>query len=146
MEYLIPLGCMGLLLGLVLYVGYPLFTTRQQTQALSSDARSRQLQERKEQLYADIRELEFDQDLGKLSAEDYQGLRSQLETEALAVIQQLDQMDGRPDAEALQERIEREVLALRTEQPADSCPSCQAARDPKDLFCSQCGTRFEEQS
>lgn len=146
MEYLIPLSCMGLLLGLVLYVGYPLFTTHQQAQALSSDARSRQLQERKEQLYAAIKELEFDQDLGKLSAEDYQELRSQLETEALTVIQQLDQLDGRPDADALQERIEREVLALRTEQPADSCPSCQAARHPEDLFCSRCGTRFEEQS
>ncbi len=146
MEYLIPLGCMGLLLGLVLYVGYPLFTPHQQAQALSSEPRNQQLQERKEHLYAAIKELEFDQDLGKLSAEDYQGLRSQLESEALAVIQQLDQMNGRSDTDALQDQIEREVLALRAEQSDGSCPSCQATREPKALFCSQCGTRFDEQS
>jgi len=148
MEYLIPLGCMALLLGFVLYVGYPLLASQQQVQALSADARSRQLQERKEQLYAAIKELEFDQDLGKLSDEDYQHLRRQLETQALTVIQQLDEMDGRTDLQPLQDRIEREVLSLRRTRPADPgirCPSCGTEKRPEDLFCPRCGTPLAAQ-
>ena len=151
MEPLILIAGMALLLVLVFFVGYPFFASRQQTQIRSASASSRQLQERKEQLYSSIKELDFDQQLGKLSAEDHARLRNQLESQALEVMQQLDALDGhsrsRDGADPLQERIERAVRDRRTRPTAaaaDRCPSCGADHRPGDLFCAQCGAHLGE--
>jgi len=145
MEPLTLIAGMALLLGVAFYVCYPFFTL-QQGPTLSAGQRGQRLQERKEQLYVAIKELEFDQELGKLSAEDYQRLRQRLEGEALAVIQQLDELNGHADPGDLLQQLEREVSVRRNAPPApeaECCPSCRAERRPDDLFCSRCGTRFE---
>ena len=151
MEPLILIAGMALLLILVFYVGYPFFASRQQVQIRSANASNRQLQERKEQLYTSIKELDFDQQLGKLSAEDHARLRGQLENQALEVMQQLDTLDGhsrgRDGADPLQERIERAVrdrLTRPTAAAADRCPSCGADHRAGDQFCAQCGARLGE--
>ena len=151
MEPLTLIAGMALLLALVFYVGYPFFTSRQQAQIRSASASSRQLQERKEQLYTSIKELDFDQQLGKLSAEDHARLRGQLETQALEVMQQLDALDGhsggRDSSDPLQERIESAVRDRRTQPAAaqaEACPSCGADRWSGDQFCPQCGARLGE--
>lgn len=151
MEPLILIAGMALLLVLVFFLGYPFFASRQQQQIRSASASSRQLQERKEQLYSSIKELDFDQQLGKLSAEDHARLRGQLESQALEVMQQLDALDGhsrsRDGADPLQERIEQAVRHRRTRPPAaaaDRCPSCGADRRSGDLFCAQCGAPLGE--
>jgi len=145
MEPLTLIVGMALLLGVAFYVCYPFFAP-QQGVSLSAGQRGQRLQEHKEQLYVAIKELEFDQELGKLSSEDHQRLRLQLETEALAVIQQLDEVNADPDPDDLLQQLEREVSARRdtsTSPEAESCPSCQAERRADDLFCSRCGSRFE---
>ncbi len=145
MDYLVPLGCAALLVGFVLYVGLPLYASRQQVQSPSFGAPARSLQERKEQLYATIKELEFDRSLGKLAEEDYQHQRQELEAQALALLQKLDQLNGHTHIEALQARIEEDILTLRGASSRGlRCPSCRAQYHPGDRFCSQCGTRFEE--
>lgn len=147
MEPLTLIAGMALLLGGAFYVCYPFFAP-QQGPTLSAGQRGQRLQERKEQLYVAIKELEFDQELGKLSADDYQRMRRQLEGEALAVIQQLDQLNGHADPDDLLQQLEREVSARRqapTTSEAECCPSCRTERRPDDLFCSRCGTRFEPQ-
>ena len=145
MDYLLPIACILLVAGLIFYLGYPLFVARQQAQALFYFPHARELMERKEQLYAGIKELEFDRNTGKLAAEDYQRLRAELEDEALQVIRQLDQLNGQADSGVLQARIEAEVRTRRQQTAAaNSCPSCEATRRPGDRFCSRCGARFEE--
>ena len=146
MDYLVVLSCMALLIGLVLYAGYPLFTSRQPVPSLSGTARAWKLAERKEQVYTTLKELEFDHVLGKLPEEDFQRLRQELEAEALHLITQLDQMDGRVESRAVQDRIEEDVRALRHREPATrtQCSSCGASRRAEDRFCSQCGATFEE--
>lgn len=57
----------------------------------------------------DIRELDFDHDLGNLSEEDHQALREQSKRRAVAVLRQLQAEEGRLDDE-----IERAVAALRS--------------------------------
>lgn len=130
-----------LFVGLIGYIGYPLFASRQQPQVPSAESSSRQLLERKEQLLAAIKELEFDRELGKLTSKDYQRLRAPLETEALLTLHQLGETDG---SDSIRNRIEREILALRSGGPSSllRCPSCQAVHHPEDRFCPQCGTRL----
>ena len=140
MDYLITLGCMALLLGLVLFLGYPLLASGSGAAGPASAPPAWPLIERKEQVYAAIKEIEFDHALGKLRAEDYQGHRQQLESEALDLLQQLDQLDGRSE-EALRARIRREVMALR-QNPGSGlppCPACGAQRRGHERFCPQCG-------
>ena len=145
MNYLVLLGCMALLVGFVLYVGYPLFISRQRQQVRASEGQGKHLEERKEQLYAAIKELEVDLDQGKLSASDYQYLRRELEAEALELIQQLDQLNGHVSAGSLRERIDADVLELRQSEAEanDRCMACGADRRAKDQFCPQCGARFK---
>ena len=146
MDYLVVLSCMALLIGLILYAGYPLFTSRQSVSSLSGAARTWKLVGRKEQVYTTLKELEFDQVLGKLPEEDFQHLRQELEAEALHLIAQLDQVDGHVEPRAVKDQIEEDVLALRHREPATrtQCSSCGASRRAEDRFCSQCGATFEE--
>ena len=158
MDPIVLLACALLLVGCGYYIGRPLLGQRGRS---SSNASARQLTERKEQLYASILELEFDRELGKLPEEDFQRMRGELETEALAVIHQLDQLNGLASTESIEQRIEREVAALQEQvrsepappqtapkapQPASAkfCGQCGTARSAQDRFCTQCGKAFEE--
>ena len=128
-----------------MYIGYPLFAARRRASSVpsSSTLPAKDLLERKEQLYASIKELEFDRSTGKLDEEDYQLLRAELERDALHVLQEVDQLNGQVDSTALQSRIEADVHKLRQTTAASAqCPSCKAQRRPQDRFCAQCGTPF----
>ena len=57
MDYLIPIGCAALLVIFALYVGRPLLDVRLQAKIPSFNAPTLQLQERKEELYATIKEV-----------------------------------------------------------------------------------------
>ena len=139
---LLPILCsVALLLGLLLYLGRPLLTSGR-TSAASRP--TRQLFERKEQLLGEIVELELDRELGKVSAEDFQRLFAELEAETLAVIGELDRLNGASSSQ-LERRIEKEVAALR-QKTAPRCHSCGALRREGDLFCPQCGASLVESS
>jgi len=59
----------------------------------------------------DIRELDFDRDLGNLSEDDHQELREQSKRRAVAILKELQAEEGRIDDE-----IEQAVAALRRER------------------------------
>lgn len=140
---LLPILCsLVLLLGLLLYLGHPLLTSGR-TGAASGQ--TRQLFERKEQLLGEIVELELDRELGKVSAEDFQRLFAELEAETLAVIGELDRLNG-AGSHQLKRRIEGEVAALRQKTAVPRCRGCGTLRREGDLFCPQCGASLVESS
>lgn len=122
------------------------------------------LEEREAAALVALRDLEFDQRLGKLAEEDYRELRAQLARRAVA---ELKAGDAARQAEVaatpeLDDLIEREVAALRRawRQPAanpglpngllpavqpektgkrSECPACGQAVEPGDRFCVACG-------
>lgn len=47
----------------------------------------------KESLYSAIKELDFDHEMGKLSAEDYKQLKNEYTEKAVAVLKDLDHID-----------------------------------------------------
>lgn len=141
MELLVPIFSLLLLVGLVFYVGYPLVGAAGTPFSLREGEHQR-LVERREQLLAAIKEVEFDQAMGKLPDGEYQQLRQQFEAEAMGVLHQLDQFkDTAGQGRGLMDRVEKDILALR-QKAQPHCPSCGASRQPADRFCSRCGARF----
>jgi len=62
----------------------------------------------------DLRELDFDRDLGNLSEEDHMVLREQSKRRAVAILKQLQAQENRID-----EEIEQAVAALRGGSPSE---------------------------
>jgi hypothetical protein len=56
------------------------------------------LQERKEAIYENMRDLNFEQQAGKLPDQDYQSLKSSLEEEAAGVLAEMAQLEQTPAA------------------------------------------------
>jgi|TARA_B110000263_G_scaffold64095_1_gene55294 hypothetical protein len=156
-SILIPSVCIALLVALLAGVVHPILTKRHVwLRATGYKLLILQLTERKEQLYASIKELEFDHSLGKISEEDYAALRGDLEAEAVAVLQKLDTVAVTTESEEdLDARIEADITAQRAVASAPSkgaapaaapghvfCHGCGQARTPEYQFCPHCGQSF----
>ena len=145
MDYSVTLGCMAVLVGFVLFVGYPFFTPSRGEAEAAVPPRVRQLLERKDQLLAAIKEAEFDRALGKMEADEFEPLQRELQEEAVGVLQELERVDNGARIQGAQDQIEAEVAARRQRDPEPAaCPECGAASASHDRFCSQCGTRLGE--
>jgi rRNA maturation endonuclease Nob1 len=127
---------------------------------------------RRDALYAALKDAEFDRDMGKLTEEDYQAVRTRTMAEAAGVLRQLDHLT--PEAEAaFDAEIEAEVARLRedaTAQPVApdvaaaveaeiaalakrsaaparlklACPDCGQPYQPGDAFCAACGASLAD--
>jgi len=163
---------LALALGVGIYISLPL-TRHSATEKLVASnkttddvdhKRSALLAERDRVLTA-LQELDFDQALGKIPAEDYPEQRSELLTSGAAVLRQLDEIEpaGSNGASA-EDRIEVAVaqrrgelrrtasngnddleMAIaarrreRTEKTAGFCPKCGKPVQSSDIFCAHCG-------
>ena len=103
------------------------------------------LLDRKTVIYRNLRDLEFEYRMGRLSAADFQQLEAGYKNEAAAVLQKLDLLDA---SENFDEQIEKEVAArkarlygARTKRDRESprCPSCGAEIISGKKFCADCG-------
>ncbi len=83
----------GILLtaGLLLYVFTP---TR--TESGETKSRVTYLRERKDAVYENLRDLNFEYKAGKLSDADYEGQRNLLENEAGAILAEIDRLEAAP--------------------------------------------------
>jgi hypothetical protein len=110
--------------------------------------REKALRQRKEDVYAAIKEMDFDFEMGKMSEEDYLELKSQYKAKALEILKELDTVDGGEDIDAA---IERDVQRLRekkrkggkeTVRQINFCPHCGRKVAPKNNFCQGCGMKL----
>jgi hypothetical protein len=97
---------------------------------------SRELLARRDRIYDELRELEFDYRVGKVTTIDYREAQAQLEIEAARVLQAID---GR--VRAIEDEIEGDVQRLR--QSRGFCPACGAPIATAARFCAGCGARLE---
>ncbi len=75
----------------------------------------------KESVYAGLKEVEFDYQTGKLSREDYEELRSDLESMALSLLKKADRTKEEKDKhKTIGEEIELEVLKVRKKKGLSS--------------------------
>jgi hypothetical protein len=109
---------------------------------------------RKEALLNRIRDLDFDQETGKIPAAEHQQQRLVLMNEAAAILRQLDQpasdepaISPPPADDEIEAAIARLRQANRPSRAASSnghdqinfCPQCGKPADPDDRFCAYCG-------
>jgi hypothetical protein len=92
------------------------------------------LEMRKAQIYENLRDLQFEYRVGKLSDTDYQQTKISLQTELAGVMAEIDRMKGTaPPAGAPPKAKAATAVA------ANECPHCHA-KFPKPMkFCGECG-------
>ena len=94
------------------------------------------LEVRKASIYENLRDLQFEYRVGKLSDEDYQ--RTKLDLQAglavvLAEIDKLKQLEGGPSAGAKSKAVAKKA------DTAKVCPYCSAKFEKPLKFCGECG-------
>ena len=115
-----------------LFIGYPLLQKQRRLASFELNHQTEELQARKAEIYAAIRDIDFDYRMGKLSEEDYNALREQYKGEAIKVMQALDRMSGQTYKPA-------RVASGTHEQATRFCHHCGQPVGGEDLFCSACG-------
>lgn len=108
------------------------------TARISLDDNAEDLFLSKERVYANIKDLDFDHQVGKIGREDYLAMRQALKEEAEAILERIDQLKGG----SLRGLLEREIARHRKTIKAGDCPECGASNAPDARFCSQCGHRL----
>jgi hypothetical protein len=104
------------------------------------------LLDRKNVIYRNLRDLEFEHKMGRLSDADFAQLAAGYKTEAAAVLERLDQLNA---SEKLDEAIEKDIAARKakssgsgSKRERERCPSCGAVTIPGKKFCPDCGHRL----
>ncbi len=83
-------GCAALLIGIFVYVFYP----RRRTEVQTQKTRLEFLRERKDVVYENLRDLNFEYRAGKYPEEDYQAQRAGLENEATQIVAEIEFLES----------------------------------------------------
>ena len=92
------------------------------------------LELRKAQIYENLRDLQFEYRLGKLSDEDYQKTKLDLQRELAKVLAEIDAANPEPQAKAA-----AAVVAAKPKPDGRTCPHCGAKFPQAMKFCGACG-------
>src|SRR5271170_2906034 len=91
------------------------------------------LEERKAQIYENLRDLQFEFRLGKLSDEDYQKTKLDLQRELARVLAEIDAVEPAAPAKPAK------APAAKIRPDGKTCPHCSAKFDHPMKFCGECG-------
>jgi hypothetical protein len=106
------------------------------------DPPHKHLEGRKDAIYENLRDLQFEYRVGKLSDQDYQRTKTELQAELAAVLAEIDRLKAgaiptaKPAAKSNGARPPAPV-------PAAVCPHCNAKFDKPMRFCGECGKPME---
>ena len=123
----------GALLGAVI-IGFLLFISSQDLPKPEPVSPFKHLDERKATIYESLRDLQFEYRVNKLSDEDYQTTKVELQKELARVLAEVDRIKAELGAGAV-------VVAPAVSAPAvrNACPSCGAKFEKALKFCGECG-------
>lgn len=147
---MVEVACGVLLVAVALFVVQPLLREPKgnlEAELLAETDLDRLLN-RKAVVYTNLKELEFEYKLGRLSDADYRRLEAGYKAEAALVLRQLDALGVEKN---LDETIERDVASRRAKRGTAAraearetarCPSCGTPTAPGKRFCADCGHRL----
>jgi hypothetical protein len=92
------------------------------------------LEDRKAQIYENLRDLQFEYRVGKLSDDDYQQTKLGLQKELAGVLGEIEKFGSSPVQAA-----PVPVMAEREKAPSNVCPHCNAQVPKPMKFCGECG-------
>ena len=130
------------------YVLLPLFSDSKASVdiELLAETELDRLLERKAVIYRNLKDLDFEHAMGRLSEEDYSRLEADYKKDAALLLQKLDQLGA---SEGLDEEIEKEIAARKAKFYAPiqaketlRCPSCGAEIIRGKKFCADCGRQI----
>jgi hypothetical protein len=102
------------------------------------------LDERKASIYENLRDLQFEYRLGKMSDDDYQRSKQDLQKELARVMAEVEKLAG-----GQQVKVKPAVAASTASSAAKSkaafvCPSCKAEFPTALKFCGECGKPMKQ--
>ena|SRR5579872_5637046 len=101
------------------------------------------LDERKAAIYENLRDLQFEYRLGKLSDADYQSTKKDLQKELANVLAEVDQIKaslGQPPKPAPKPAVKAASNGAKpAAAPAFTCPACGATFEKELKYCGECG-------
>jgi hypothetical protein len=108
---------------------------------------TRHLEERKAAIYENLRDLQFEYRVGKLSDTDYQQTKVNLQKELAGVIGEIERFSAAPAAKAKPavkstapaKAPAAPAKALEAPVAAITCPHCGAQFQKPMKFCGECG-------
>ncbi len=139
--------------------------------ASQSDHLRSSLMAERDRILNALQELDFDNALGKIPAEDYPLQRAALLKAGADILRQLDELEpAKKSKQSAEDRLEAAIAARRAdasrpavpqkevdevelaimarrrqrqEKSAGFCPQCGTAVQKSDVFCSKCGTPLQ---
>lgn len=119
------------------FIVYPILKARAGSKPeFDSNHHATDLEERKDNIYAAIKEIEFDFQMGKLSEEDFNELRQQYKNDAIQLLEEMDK--AQPGG------VKTTDKKSAKSQSASFCWNCGTHLKKKDKFCFDCGTNLAE--
>ena len=100
---------------------------------------TKHLEERKAAIYENLRDLQFEYRVGKLSDADYQATKLTLQKELAGVLAAIDQKAPGPKAPEQKSAAKVAKPIRETAPPQNVCPSCGANFPHAMKFCGECG-------
>jgi hypothetical protein len=98
------------------------------------------LDERKAAIYENLRDLQFEYRVGKLSDQDYQNTKKDLQKELAAVLAEVDALKAQlagPVGQAVPPALPKPTAPITTN--GFLCASCGAKFEKQLKFCGECG-------
>ena len=102
------------------------------------------LDERKAAIYENLRDLQFEYRLGKLSDEDYQNTKKDLQKELASVLAEVDALKARLVGQAVPSALPRQAVPTALPRPT-ALPKTTAPVTSNGYSCASCGAKFEKQ-
>lgn len=115
---------------IALTVAFTFFIRTSDIPAAETLSPVRHLEERRAAIYENLRDLQFEYRVGKLSDADYQQTKLGLQKELAGVMAEMERLTGKAPAR------EAEAPAL---SDGLTCPSCGAQFSSQMKFCGACG-------
>lgn len=100
------------------------------------------LDERKAAIYENLRDLQFEYRLDKLSDEDYQATKLELQKDLAHVMAETDRIKAELGLKPAAVKAKSNLKAAPSAEQY-ACPSCGATFDRPLKFCGQCGKPME---
>lgn len=103
----------------------------------------RHLDERKAAIYENLRDLQFEYRVGKLSDADYQATKKDLQKELAAVLAEVDKLKSTLTGPGPQP-VPPSPQTSAKPGPSNRCPHCGARFERALKFCGECGKPMKE--
>lgn len=128
-----------ILMATTAYVAKPYWQRQKVTKLDSHNGQLTDLLERRDNLLAAIKEIEFDCQTGKISAEDFTEMNAKYRFEAITVMKRIDNIRGNNRAS---QRLEEELRSMRLQRKTKGrkhCTQCGKTVSTQDRYCFACG-------